>query len=170
MIKNFKEKYPIKLITSKNKKGYSIAMLDGIKSATADYLLIMDSDGQSNPKEIINFWKHRKYANLVNGHRVNRKDYMYRKLYSKFALLFYKMLFNVPLKDPSYAYIMMEKKVCSALNDFDPQMPDGFFWEFNARAMNKGLNFYNLVYYLLFYKLPLLFLIIFKNNLVEIPA
>jgi len=144
VIKNFKEKYPIKLITSKNKKGYSIAMLDGIKSATADYLLIMDSDGQSNPKEIVNFWKHRKYANLVNGHRVNRKDYMYRKLYSKFALLFYKMLFNVPLKDPSYAYIMMEKKVCSALNDFDPQMPDGFFWEFNARAMNKGLNFYNL--------------------------
>ena len=144
VIKNFKEKYPIKLITSKNKKGYSIAMLDGIKSATADYLLIMDSDGQSNPKEIVNFWKHRKYANLVNGHRANRKDYMYRRLYSKFALLIYKMLFNVPLKDPSYAYIMMEKKVCSTLNDFDPQMPDGFFWEFNARAMNKGLNFYNL--------------------------
>ena len=40
VIENFKEKYPIKLITSKNKKGYSIAMLDGIKSATADYLLM----------------------------------------------------------------------------------------------------------------------------------
>ena len=57
VIESFKDKYPIKLITSKNRKGYSIAVFDGIRAATADYLLIMDSDGQSNPKEIINFWK-----------------------------------------------------------------------------------------------------------------
>lgn len=144
VINEFKKKYPIKIITSKNKKGYSIAVLDGIKSATADYLLIMDSDGQSNPEEIINFWKYRKEANLVNGHRANRKDYMYRRLYSKFALLIYKLLFNVPVKDPSYAYIMMDKKVCSILNDFTPEMPDGFFWEFNARAKYKRFTFYNL--------------------------
>lgn len=144
VISNLKKRYPIKLITSKNKKGYSKAMLDGIKAANADYLLIMDSDGQSNPEEIKNFWKNRKKANLINGHRVNRKDYMYRKLYSKLAFFIYNLLFNVPLKDPSYAYIMMEKKVCSILNDFKPQMPDGFFWEFNARAKSYGLTFFNL--------------------------
>ena len=144
VIDDFQKRYPIKLITSVNKKGYSIAMLDGIKAATADYLLIMDSDGQSNPEEIINFWQNRKKANLINGNRANRKDYMYRRLYSKLAFLIYSLLFNVPLKDPSYAYIMMEKKVCYKLNNFKPQMPDGFFWEFNARAKNYGLTFYNL--------------------------
>ena len=90
VIEEFKKSYPIKLITSKNKKGYSVPVLDGIKYAKADYLLIMDSDGQSNPEEIINFWNCRKKANLVNGHRANRKDYMYRRLYSKLALLVYK--------------------------------------------------------------------------------
>ena len=144
VIENLKKTFPIRLITSKEKKGYSIAMLDGIKEATADYLLIMDSDGQSNPEEIINFWSKRKSANLINGHRVNRKDYMYRRIYSKVALLIYKFLFNVPLKDPSYAYIMMEKKVHNSLNNFKPEMPDGFFWEFNARAKNIGFTFYNL--------------------------
>ena len=144
VISNLKKRYPIKLITSKNKKGYSKAMLDGIRAANADYLLIMDSDGQSNPEEIKNFWKNRKKANLISGHRVNRKDYMYRKLYSKLAFFIYNLLFNVPLKDPSYAYIMIEKKVCSILNDFKPQMPDGFFWEFNARAKSYGLTFFNL--------------------------
>ena len=89
-----KKNYPIKIISSKNKKGYSIAMLDGIKSATADYLLIMDSDGQSNPDEVINFWNNRKKANLINGNRANRDDYMYRKLYSKTAYLIYQLLFN----------------------------------------------------------------------------
>jgi glycosyltransferase involved in cell wall biosynthesis len=144
VIEEFKKNYPIKLISSKNKKGYSIAVLDGIKSATADYLLIMDSDGQSNPEEIINFWNCRTKANLVNGHRANRKDYMYRRLYSKLALLVYKLLFNIPVKDPSYAFIMMDKKVCNLLNDFKPEMPDGFFWEFNARAKYKRFSFYNL--------------------------
>ena len=93
VIEDFKKKFPIKLITSANKKGYSIAVLDGIKAATADYLLIMDSDGQSNPEEIINFWRNRNKANLINGNRANRKDYMYRRLYSKLAFLIYKLLF-----------------------------------------------------------------------------
>ena len=139
-----KKKFPIKLISSKKKKGYSIAVLDGIKEATADYLLVMDSDGQSNPDEILNFWANRKKANLVNGNRTSRHDYMYRKLYSNIAYLIYKILFKVPLKDPSYAFVLMERKVYQSLSHFKPEMPDGFFWEFNARAFKKGFNFINL--------------------------
>ena len=139
-----KKKFPIKLISSEKKKGYSIAVLDGIKEATADYLLVMDSDGQSNPDEILNFWANRKKANLVNGNRTSRHDYMYRKLYSNIAYLIYKILFKVPLKDPSYAFVLMERKVYQSLSSFKPEMPDGFFWEFNARAFKKGFNFFNL--------------------------
>ena len=139
-----KKKFPIKLISSDKKKGYSIAVLDGIKNATADYLLIMDSDGQSNPDEILNFWTNRKKSNLINGNRAHRYDYMYRKLYSNIAFIIYKILFKVPLKDPSYAFVLMERKVYQSLSSFKPQMPDGFFWEFNARAFKKGFNFFNL--------------------------
>ena len=139
-----KKKFPIKLISSDKKKGYSIAVLDGIKNATADYLLIMDSDGQSNPDEILNFWTNRKKSNLINGNRAHRYDYMYRKLYSNIAFIIYKILFKVPLKDPSYAFVLMERKVYQSLSSFKPEMPDGFFWEFNARAFKKGFNFFNL--------------------------
>jgi hypothetical protein len=69
---------------------------------------------------------------------------MYRKLYSNIAFLIYKMLFKVPLKDPSYAFVLMERKVYQSLSSFKPEMPDGFFWEFNARAFKKGFNFFNL--------------------------
>ncbi len=144
VINELKKKYPIKLITSKNKKGYSVAVLDGIKLAKADYLLFMDSDGQSNPIEVMNFWNNRKKANIINGNRTNRNDFMYRKIYSKIAYIIYKFLFSVAIKDPSYAYVLTEKKVYSNLSNFEPQMPDGFFWEFNARASKKGFNFFNL--------------------------
>ena len=144
VLNELKKNYPIKIISEKNKKGYSVAVLDGIKEATADYLLIMDSDGQSNPEEVLNFWVNRKKANLINGNRANRYDYMYRRFYSNIAFLIYKILFNVPLKDPSYAFVLMDREVYQSLSDFKPQMPDGFFWEFNARAFKKGFNFFNL--------------------------
>ena len=144
VLNELKKNYPIKIISDKNKKGYSVAVLDGIKEATADYLLIMDSDGQSNPDEVLNFWTNRKKANLISGNRANRHDYMYRRFYSNIAFLIYKILFNVPLKDPSYAFVLMDRNVYQNLSDFNPQMPDGFFWEFNARAFKKGFNFFNL--------------------------
>ena len=58
--------------------------------------------------------------------------------------MIYKILFKVPLKDPSYAFVLMERKVYQSLSSFKPEMPDGFFWEFNARAFKKGFNFFNL--------------------------
>ena len=94
VLQELSKKYPIKIITSKQKKGYSVAMLDGIKAATADYLLFMDSDGQSNPDEIYNFWINRDKADIINGNRANRDNFMYRKIYSNIAFIIYKMLFR----------------------------------------------------------------------------
>lgn len=144
VIKKLQETFPIELITTKNKRGYSRAMLDGIKIAKANYLLLMDSDGQSNPEEILNFWFNREKANIICGNRANRNDYMYRKLYSKIAFNLYNMLFNLPIKDPSYAFVLIERKAYKKLSDFNPEMPDGFFWEFNARASKLGFNFFNI--------------------------
>ena len=144
VLQELSKKYPIKIITSKRKKGYSVAMLDGIKAATADYLLFMDSDGQSNPDEIYNFWINRDKADIINGNRANRDDFMYRKIYSNIAFIIYKMLFNLPIKDPSYAFVLAKRKVYEKLSNFKPEMPDGFFWEFNARASKKKFDFFNL--------------------------
>lgn len=144
VLKSLQEKFPITLITNKNKRGYSLAMLEGIKNSKADYLLMMDSDGQSNPDEILNFWKNKNKANIICGNRFERNDYMYRKLYSKLAFNLYKVLFNLKIKDPSYAYVLTEKKVYQKLSNFKPEMPDGFFWEFNARAAKQGFNFHNI--------------------------
>ncbi len=134
-----KNKYPMILISEKGRKYYSKAVIDGIKKASANYLLIKDSDGQCDPNDIINFWKKKDDSDLINGYRFPRYDFAYRRFISKAFYVFYKLLFNVPLRDPSFAYVFMSKKVYSSLNDFSPLMPDGFFWEFNARA--KKLNY-----------------------------
>jgi len=142
ILKRLKSNYPIDLISYPNKKGYSNAVIDGIKKATSEYLLIMDSDGQCDPNEIFKFWHNRNKADLINGNRTQRVDFLYRKFFSRFAFYIYNFFFKLDLKDPSFAFALMNKKVYSNLSSFKPQMPDGFFWEFNARAKRKGYSFF----------------------------
>jgi len=138
ILKKLKNKFKIRILSKKEKQGYSTAVMSGIKIANADYLLIMDSDGQCDPRQIFKFWNARKKADLIVGHRIKRKDFLYRKFFSDFAKFVYRVFFEVSLKDPSFAFSLIRRKVYKSLLNFNPSMPDGFFWEYNARASHKG--------------------------------
>ena len=134
ILNDLKKQLPMTLISDDKRKYYSLAVLDGIKKASSDFLLIMDSDGQCDPKDIMSFWHRRKESDLVCGYRSPRYDFAYRRFISKIFYFIYNVLFKVPLRDPSFAFVFMNKKTYTNLNDFTPYLPDGFFWEFNARA------------------------------------
>jgi dolichol-phosphate mannosyltransferase len=133
-----KKKFKIHVISKKKKQGYSKAVMSGIRKAKADYLLIMDSDGQCDPKEIFKFWNVRTQSDIIAGSRIKRKDFLYRKFFSDFAKLIYRIFFNISLKDPSFAFSLSRRGVYKSLLNFTPTMRDGFFWEYNARAIHKG--------------------------------
>jgi glycosyltransferase involved in cell wall biosynthesis len=141
ILNKLKDKYDFILISDKLRKGYSNAVMDGMKIASKDYLMILDSDGQCDPKEIYKFWTYRKNFDIISGNRINRKDFMYRKIFSQLAYLIYNLLFSVPLKDPSYACSLMNKKVYTSLRGYKVLCEYGFFWEFNARAKKKKFTF-----------------------------
>ena len=82
LLKRLKKKYNFKLISKEKRKGFSRAVQDGIKKAKSDYLLMMDSDGQCDFKNILKLWKFRKEFDSVNANRVKRIDYAYRKIFS----------------------------------------------------------------------------------------
>ena len=137
ILKRLKKKFKIRVLSKKEKQGYSTAVMSGIKIANADYLLIMDSDGQCDPRQIFKFWNVRKKADLIVGYRIKRRDFLYRKFFSDFAKLVYSFFFKVKLKDPSFAFSLIRKDVYKSLQNFTPSMPEGFFWEYNARAIYK---------------------------------
>ena len=141
LLKQLRKKYNLKLISKKKRKGFSKAVQDGIKNANADYLLMMDSDGQCDFKNILKLWKYRKEFDSINAYRIKRIDYAYRKLFSTTCYILYQILFNVPLKDPSFTFMLVSKKVYKSLNNYNIFCPDGFSWEFNARAKIKGFKF-----------------------------
>ena len=76
----------------------------------------MDSDGQCDFKKILEFWKYRKDYDSINAFRIRRKDFAYRRVFSSVCYFIYNILFQVPLKDPSFTFIMVKKKVYKSLN------------------------------------------------------
>jgi len=138
--KNLK-KFKYILLSQKKRLGYSQAVANGIKKASSKYLLIMDADGQCDWDDIISLWKKRNEADIIAGYRVNRKDYMYRKFFSNLCYFVYKILFNVPLRDPSFGFSLMNKKVYQSMSFKKNKCPVGFFWEFNAIASIKNFTF-----------------------------
>ncbi len=141
LIKKLKKKYKIRLITGKKRKGFSRAVQDGLKASKSDFILMMDSDGQCDFSNILKFWKYRDQFDSINAFRKKRIDYAYRKVFSNVCYIFYQLLFNVPLKDPSFTFILVNKKVYRSLRNYKVLCPDGFSWEFNARSKLKGYSF-----------------------------
>ena len=141
LIQKLINKYKIKLITGTKRKGFSKAVQDGLKNAKSEYVLMMDSDGQCDFKKILEFWKYRKDYDSINAYRVKRRDFAYRRVFSSICYFIYNIFFQVPLKDPSFTFIMVNKKVYKSLNNYKVRCPDGFSWEFNARSKMKGYNF-----------------------------
>lgn len=79
----------VKVFRNNFTRGQSYSLLYGIKNSSYEFICTLDADGQNPPSEIYNLISefNKDYYNLdvVSGYRVNRKDNLLRKIYSKIA-------------------------------------------------------------------------------------
>jgi dolichol-phosphate mannosyltransferase len=132
--------YPIRLIASDERKGYSRAIIDGMKTLDADYLLCLDSDGQCDPKDFAKFWEIRDQQDVAIGRRSHRYDSFLRKALSGMFYLFYQFLNRVPVHDPSCPFVLAQRDVVDRLVSELGEMRQGFWWEFTARVHHRGYS------------------------------
>jgi glycosyltransferase involved in cell wall biosynthesis len=131
---------PLRLNLSNARKGYSLALREGMQMLKADYLLCLDSDGQCDPKDFWPFWEARRDCDVVIGWRAERADDAVRLVLSRFFYLIYQAVFRVPMHDPSCPFVLMHKSVAFRLMKELGAMQQGFWWEFVARAHRRGLR------------------------------
>ena len=130
--------FPMRLILSDERKGYSRAVVDGMIESDAPYLLCLDSDGQCDPKDFAPVWKLRDSFDLVMGWRVNRADNPMRRMMSRTFYGIYQAFFHTPVHDPSCPYLLMKRPVVERIAKEMGQMQQGFWWEFVARVHRRG--------------------------------
>jgi dolichol-phosphate mannosyltransferase len=138
ILRGLAQEIPIRLNLSDARRGYSRAVRDGIEMLEAEYLLCLDSDGQCDPSDFASLWANRGKADLIIGWRVDRKDTLARKAFSRFFYVIYQSVFRTPVHDPSCPYVLMRKDVARAISPFLGAMQQGFWWEFVARAHALG--------------------------------
>jgi glycosyltransferase involved in cell wall biosynthesis len=131
---------PIRLFSGGERKGYSRAVTDGFRRLEAPWLLFLDSDGQVDPRAFVRAWPLREQCHIVIGWRKNRADSLHRRIISKAFRSVYRMLFRVPLHDPSCPFLLIRREVVQALVDQLGVLKQGFWWEFIARAHHAGFR------------------------------
>ena len=124
------------------KRGYANAIRSSIRIAKGKYILNVDSDGQCDPEDFINFWEKRDLLEngIIIGHRSSRKDSFQRLLMSKFFLILHRTLFFSNVKDPSCPYVLSKKEFFVEINSYLKFMVEGFWWGFIAICLKKKIK------------------------------
>jgi glycosyltransferase involved in cell wall biosynthesis len=132
---------PIKLISEPVRKGYSRAVIDGMRAAESEWIACIDSDGQCDPADLSRLVALKADADLVVGWRNPRCDPWLRKLTSGSFGLVYRAAFDVKLTDPSCPYLLVHRSgLRKILAGNVGVLKQGFWWEFVARATALGLR------------------------------
>jgi len=126
------------LISGSERKGYSGAVMDGLRVAEAPYVLCLDSDGQCDPADFAKFWSARRSADVLIGARLNRQDTALRKAPSGLFKRLHTLLFSAQLSDPSCPFVLARREVYAKLVPRLGVLSQGFWWEFVARASRSG--------------------------------
>ncbi len=140
VLRRLSQELPIKLLMSDARKGYSRAVMDGMKALEAEYLLCLDSDGQCDPQDFGKFWEARERQDVAIGWRVNRSDNFLRKALSRTFYGVYQLLYRVPVHDPSCPFVLARRQVIERVAPELGEMKQCFWWEFMARIHRRGFS------------------------------
>jgi dolichol-phosphate mannosyltransferase len=141
VLNTLSEELPIHLISDPIRKGYSRAVIDGMRATNSDWVALMDSDGQCDPVDFTKLLAMREGADLVMGWRNPRRDRWARKLISALFGLVYRATFSVNVRDPSCPYLVVRRPgLQRILSGNVGVLKQAFLWEFVARASALGLR------------------------------
>jgi glycosyltransferase involved in cell wall biosynthesis len=141
VIQQVAKEVPVLLLSFPERKGYSRAVVDGLRETTAEIVGFVDSDGQCDPADLPALLDGLEGNDLVVGFRHPRSDPVFRRLISWAFGTVYRVMFPVRLRDPSCPYIAIRRDALKRVLAGSPGvLKQGFWWEFNARASARGLR------------------------------
>lgn len=132
-------KYSIILNQRAFRRGYGPPVIDGINISHSKYILSIDSDGQCDPDDFLQFWKKRNRNTVLIGWRVKRADALSRILYSKLFKIAFGSLFPGCPHDPSAPYVLFRKEMLLPHMHNLTLMREGFWWGFVGTCMKFGI-------------------------------
>lgn len=104
--------------------GHGRSVRRGLDTATADWVLQIDSDGQIDLGDFVTLWSKRNQASLVIGRRVDRSDPRHRLILTRVTRLIVSALCGRRITDGNVPFKLVER---SLLDRLLPIMPSDAF-------------------------------------------
>jgi len=141
ILENLSRELPIELLMGKERRGYSKAIVEGLKHIDTDYVFFTDGDGQHRAGDFWKLYKLRDKYDIVSGWRVSRADPFHRKLMSSVFQWLARWLFNLPeFRDITAPYKLMKSSAAKLVASKWRYMRESFWTEFTLRAHKMGFS------------------------------
>jgi glycosyltransferase involved in cell wall biosynthesis len=103
VVQKLSQEIPIFMISEPIRKGYSRAVIDGLRASDSSLVGFIDSDGQCDPRDFFRIYEILKKTDcdMVMGFRSPRRDHWIRLVMSSLFKLAYGLYFRSSLRDPS---------------------------------------------------------------------
>lgn len=110
-------KFPrFRAVTHERNKGYGGALRSGFGNSTKDFIFYTDGDAQYDVRELVDLWKTRHAADLVNGYKIRRSDPLHRKVVGRLYHNFVKFWFRLRIRDVDCDFRLIRREI---LESFD---------------------------------------------------
>jgi glycosyltransferase involved in cell wall biosynthesis len=130
----------VRLTPPAERKGYSLAVADAYRLARREVVVCCDGDGQYVPDDLPRLLAALAPGTIVAGARSPRQDPRPRRLASWAFGCVYRLLSGVRMSDPSSPFVVAFRSDVIRFLPAAPVLPQGFWWEFFARADTAGLR------------------------------
>ena len=128
----------VRLTPPSERKGYSRAVADAYRLARRDVVVCCDGDGQYDPGDLARLLEALSPGTVVAGARAPRRDARPRLLASWAFGRVYRLLTGIRMRDPSSPFVAAFRRDVLEFLPTTPLLPQGFWWEFFARADAAG--------------------------------
>jgi len=119
VLKALKESFPaIRIISFKENRGQSAAFYAGFKAARGEWIITLDADGQNPPEEIIRLLEFYQQFDFVTGVRKKRSDSLRRKIASRVAKFFCRLVLGDLTQDVGCSLRIFRRKIVEAIPFF----------------------------------------------------
>lgn len=140
LVRSLATRLPIVACTSRERLGYAGGLLRGLALVRSEHALVLDGDGQYDPRDAERLFARREQADLVLGRRAPRHDSPLRLTMSASFGAVYQALFHTPVHDPSCSFALLRRASVWPILREVRHLPFGFWWELVARAHAAGLT------------------------------
>lgn len=101
----------LRVVTHPVNKGYGGALQSGFRSATKDFIFYTDGDAQYDVRELLDLWKARDGADLVNGFKLRRSDPIHRKVIGTLYHHFVRFWFRLRIRDVDCDFRLIRRSI-----------------------------------------------------------